>query len=147
MRALQRSLEIFDNASELDIDRLEPRDVSALIDRVEELHDAGGDLASKLYAQSEGNTFFLTAAIETAIERGVSEAETVSKSVAQLIDGRLDSLSAEARNVAELAAVAVWASPSLSSAKFRTRRPPRFRADSTNCSNDASSARPARART
>ena len=106
VRALQRSLEIFDNASELDIDRFEPRDVAALVDRVEELHDTGGGLASKLYAQSEGNAFFLTAAIETAIERGVSEAETVSKSVAQLIDGRINSLSAEARDVAELAAVA-----------------------------------------
>ncbi len=106
VRALQRSLEIFDNASELEIARFEPPEVAALVDRVEALKDADGDLPSRLYAQSEGNAFFLTEAIETAIERGVAETETVSKSVAQLIDGRIDSLTAEARDVAELAAVA-----------------------------------------
>lgn len=106
VRALQRSLEIFDNASELAIDRLEPHDVAALLHRVEALRDAGDDLVARLYAQSEGNAFFLTEAIETAIERGVPATATVSKSVAQLIDGRIDSLGAETRTVAELAAVA-----------------------------------------
>lgn len=105
VRTLARSLEVFENASELHVDRLAEPDVAELIQRVEPLGAAADGLAAKLYAQSEGNAFFLTEAIWSTLEPGGSETAAISTSVAQLIEGRIDSLSDDARTVADIAAV------------------------------------------
>jgi len=106
LRALQRSLALFNNVDEIQLERLAERDVEELVGRIEDFRDGGSALARDMYAQSEGNAFFLDEAISVKLEKNRAPADSLTKSVASLIAARLAHLGDEARNVAEIAAVA-----------------------------------------
>ena len=105
VRALQRSLAVFANVEDVQVDRLSERDVADLVERMDGLRAGGAGLARRLYAQSEGNALFLNEAISAALERAAPDS-AVPTSVAGLIAGRVAALGDEARGVAEVAAVA-----------------------------------------
>ena len=69
LRTLQRSLQLFGNVDEVQLERLAEQDVEELVDRIDALRDGGSTLAHALYAQSEGNAFFLDEAISVKLEK------------------------------------------------------------------------------
>jgi tetratricopeptide (TPR) repeat protein len=106
LRALQRSLQLFNNVDEIQLERLAQNEVEDLVSRIEALSDEGSDLARALFAQSEGNAFFLDEAISLKLEKNRPLGESPTESVASLIARRLAHLGDDARSVAEVAAVA-----------------------------------------
>jgi DNA-binding SARP family transcriptional activator/energy-coupling factor transporter ATP-binding protein EcfA2 len=106
LRALQRSLQLFNNVDEIQLERFAENDVEELINRIDGLRDGGTVLARALFAQSEGNAFFLDEAISVNLEKNRALANSSTESVASLIATRLAHLGDDARTVAEIAAVA-----------------------------------------
>ncbi len=106
LRTLQRSLQLFNTIDEIELERLAEKDVEELVGRIEEFRNQGPVLARALYAQSEGNAFFLDEAISAQLEKNQTLAHLPTESVASLIAARLAHLGDEARSVAAIAAVA-----------------------------------------
>ncbi len=106
LRTLQRSLQFSDYVDEIQLERLDEKDVEELVDGIEALCDGGSLLAQALYAQSEGNALFLDEAISVELEKDRALVGSRPGSVSDLIAARLAQLGDEARTVAEIAAVA-----------------------------------------
>jgi predicted ATPase/DNA-binding SARP family transcriptional activator len=106
LRALQRSLQIFNNVEEIQLDGLDEQDVEELIGHIDALRGGGKHLAHALYVQSEGNALFLNESISVKLEKGEALADALTKSVASVIGARLARLGDEANTVAEIGAVA-----------------------------------------
>lgn len=115
LRALLRSLQVFHNVEELELEPLRPADVAELVRRVDGLRERSGGggsetddaaLAGNLYAHSEGNALFLNEAISVTIEERGLPASSPTTTVAGIIAARIARLGEEGRTVAEIAAVA-----------------------------------------
>ncbi|MEO6836222.1 MAG: AAA family ATPase [Candidatus Tumulicola sp.] len=106
LRALLRSLRVFHNVDEIELERLGETDVAELVRRVDGLRERGGALVHDLYAQSEGNALFLNEAIGVTLEENDLRTSSPATTVAGIIAARIARLGEEGRTVAEIAAVA-----------------------------------------
>ena len=139
---MHRSLRAFTTSSKFRSSGWGKDDVAEIVTRVDGLSDRSAALVTDLDEHSEGNALFLNEAISVALDRSATE-RTAGASVADLIAARVGRLGAEARAVAEIAAVAGAGAVSRSFATFPIYRRPRWLAALMNCSTGAFCARPA----
>lgn len=105
LRALQRSLRMSYNTSEIELERFDEENVAELVGRVDELREGGSALVRDLYTQSEGNALFLSEAIHDSLEQTDLSTSPAAPTIGRIIAARIERLSEEARTVAEIAAV------------------------------------------
>jgi predicted ATPase/DNA-binding SARP family transcriptional activator len=106
LRELRRRLQREDLVSLMTVGRLSPEAVSSLVALVPRLAAAKGDMAARLYAESEGNPLFLGERIRDLLESGQPDVTRAPLSIEVIIASRLKRLSDQGQMLAEIAAVA-----------------------------------------
>jgi DNA-binding SARP family transcriptional activator/predicted ATPase len=106
LRELRRRLQREDLVSPIALGRLSPEAVGSLVARVPGLAAVAGDMASRLYAESEGNPLFLGERIRDLLESGQGDVTLAPLTIEAIIASRLRRLSDQGQALAAIAAVA-----------------------------------------
>ncbi|GAC1404914.1 MAG: hypothetical protein NVSMB64_08890 [Candidatus Velthaea sp.] len=106
LRALRRELGANRAHASLSLRGLDRAAVARLAQDVPAIHRHTDDLADWLYARSDGNPFFLAQSIADLLESPGAPHDNAPSGVREMVVARLARLSPEARNTAQVAAVA-----------------------------------------
>jgi tetratricopeptide (TPR) repeat protein len=102
---LRRLLQSSDAMTHLALGRLSGESLARAFEMMPELSGQVQDVASQLYAKSEGNPLFLTYALSDFLDRAAEGATIAQRGLDALIAARLERLSAPARALVEIASV------------------------------------------
>lgn len=105
LRDLRRRLQHEQRISHLPLAELPAQAIEALVAQLPALAAQGGGLVDTLYQESEGHPFYLVELIRERLESGKPGPSAGSRQVQAMIQGRVAQLSADARALAEVAAV------------------------------------------